>query len=103
MEAVNLKPNHPKQMQILVGKCRVGYVCFGDRMPINFLPPKVTRISLTDEEKLEVAEQTRNQMSILTQEREGKAAKLASLTGRDFGATDTTEPTADEVDDHDAE
>ena len=84
MENVTLRENHPTQLQIMVGKVRVGYVCYGERMPINFLPGKVMRITLTEAEKIEVAKQVRTQMLTLNAKRETTSGELSKLTGRDY-------------------
>lgn len=84
MEAVTLKPNHPTQFQVLVGRALVAYVCKGRGMPINWLPRSVTSIELTTKEQKEVAEQVRDMMDAINSEIERDNRDLLELSSGDY-------------------
>lgn len=78
------KTKHPNQCEIMVGRRRVGYVCYGDRMPINFLSKAASGLKLTEGEKLEVAKETRRQMADLNAERRKEELELQQIAGKDY-------------------
>lgn len=84
MEAITLKRMHAKQMEIMVGKCRVGYICTGRDKPINFLPKSVTRVELTEAEKIAVAKHVRQEMEKVNSQTEAESDELRNLTSADY-------------------
>lgn len=74
---VTVKHHALNQCQIMVGGLRVGYVCYGENMPVNFLTRKTAGVNLTDKEKLRIATAVRELMKPLNAERDREAAELA--------------------------
>lgn len=77
MDALSLEKNHPNQFRCKVGKYVVAYVCYGEGMPINWLPKPVSGLALTDQEKIEVAKYIRAEMA---NRNATKSAELDELT-----------------------
>lgn len=82
MLEIKLIQRHPGQCHIHVGKHRVGFVCFGESKPINWLPKSVTGLPLTDEEKLTVAKTVRDEMARENEKRDRVQNELAALSGK---------------------
>lgn len=87
MLEVDLKPHALDQLQIMVGRRRVGYVIAKIGAPINFLKKAQSGVELTDEQKTEIAEQVREKLGQHVRGVEAAAEKLRELiSGGDSGA-----------------
>ena len=67
------------QLQIMVGRRRVGYVVGKIGSPINFLKKAQSGVELTDEQKVEIAEQVREKLQAHVDGVNEAAEKLRSL------------------------
>ena len=52
---IKLRHHALDQCEVLVSGKRVAYVCYGDEMPINYLPKKTIGLQLTIDEKIAIA------------------------------------------------
>lgn len=84
METVSVKEMTPKQCQVLVGKYRVAYICYGDSMPINWLTKSTSGLKLTDEEKLQVAKTVRADMAQRNEVKSTVGDELAAISGSSY-------------------
>ncbi len=84
------------QCEIMIGRRRVGYVGFGENMPINFLNKATSGVSLTKQERIEAAEKTREQMETLNREREAMNSQLRSLVSSDYQVQQKLNASSDE-------
>lgn len=76
---VKIRPHAHDQLEIMVGRRRVGYVVAKPGAPINFLKKAQSGIELTDDQKVFVAEQVREQLDVHMKSLEEVAGKLRSL------------------------
>jgi len=102
VDKITVRPTKNKhQCEVMVGKYRVAYVCYGEGMPINFLKKACSGVELTDQEKIKVAEETRRQMAILNQQKNQTQDRLAAIAGRGYsynqGESSATEQGSDSV------
>jgi hypothetical protein len=69
------------QYEILVNGIRVGYVCHGEGMPINWLDPRVVggQIKLEAAEKIAILEEARTQLAKLMAERDAEQERIRKL------------------------
>lgn len=84
MEKIEVKEMSPKQCQVMVGKHRVAYVCYGEGKPINWLPRPVSGITLTEPERVEVAKFVREDMAKRNQAKESVNNALAELSSSNY-------------------
>lgn len=69
----------PDQYEVLVEGRRVAYVGVGEKMPIIFLPGGSVKLTLTTEEKTEVAEFVRAEMAKFAAAAAAEEDRLAKL------------------------
>lgn len=80
MDQLSLEKNHPNQFRCKVGKYVVAYICYGEGMPINWLPKSVSGLTLTDQEKIEVAKFIRREMQTHNAAKQSEQDELARLS-----------------------
>ncbi|MEM8668725.1 MAG: hypothetical protein AAGG48_14490 [Planctomycetota bacterium] len=93
MPEVLVRKHAPTQCEIMFGKRRVGYVCFGERKPINFLNKGTIGVEITDAEKIHIAKETRRQMASLNAEQQRVANELSDLISPNYESEDADEGT----------
>lgn len=76
---VTVRHHAHDQCEILVSGKRVGYVCYGEQKPINWLRVKTIGFRLTEQEKIEIAREARGQMVALNEQRAEAAVELKRL------------------------
>lgn len=73
----------PDLYEVLVGKKRVAFVCEGEpgmeQMPISFLLPATTGLTLTTAEKITIARRVRELMVPILEQEAAEEAQLAEL------------------------
>lgn len=86
MDAIRIVDHGPDQCVAKVGARNVAYVCYGDGMPINWLPKSASGVRLTDAEKLEAAKQIRKIMANRTKVADDVSRQLDEISGRNYKA-----------------
>ncbi|MEN1680342.1 MAG: hypothetical protein AAGJ46_12180 [Planctomycetota bacterium] len=77
--SVEVRHHALDQCEVLIGEKRVGYMCYGKKRPMNWLPLKTIGLQLTVDERIAVLKVVREKVAELTEARDAKAEELRRL------------------------